>query len=97
MSISRQDVEAVARLAHLELSEDAAARMAETLGSILDYMAVLGEADVADVHAEAGASALLRDDEPHPGLSPEDALAQAPEAAGSLFKVPPMLAGSDRP
>jgi aspartyl-tRNA(Asn)/glutamyl-tRNA(Gln) amidotransferase subunit C len=98
MSISREDVERVARLAHLEPSEAEIDRMTATLGAILDYMVVLAEAP-ALAAADAGAEAALplRDDVPCPGLSPEEATAGAPGAAGPLFRVPPMLAGGDRP
>jgi aspartyl-tRNA(Asn)/glutamyl-tRNA(Gln) amidotransferase subunit C len=98
MSISREDVERVARLAHLDLGEEDAARMVETLGAILDYMAVLaGAPGEAPADPASGEAAPFRDDELRPGLAPGEAVAAAPQAAGTFFRVPPVLGGGDRP
>ena len=49
MSISIQDVEHVAKLARLELSEEEKAKFAEQLGAILKYAQKLNELDTENV------------------------------------------------
>lgn len=104
MSISRADVEHVARLAHLDPDPGTLERMTRELGAILDYMARLADAE-AEVKADEGASAAeataaagpeatpFREDRVHPGLPPGRATEAAPNAAGDLFRVPPAIGG----
>jgi len=106
MSISRADVEHVARLAHLDPDPGTLERMTRELGAILDYMARLADAE-AEVEAEAGEGASaaeatvaagpeatpLREDTMRPGLPPGRATEAAPNVAGDLFRVPPAIGG----
>jgi aspartyl-tRNA(Asn)/glutamyl-tRNA(Gln) amidotransferase subunit C len=92
MSISREDVLHVARLARLELREDEVARFQEQLSAILDAVGKVRELDLADVPPTSHPLALANvwaDDEPHVSLSLEEALANAPDRDGNLFRVPP--------
>jgi aspartyl-tRNA(Asn)/glutamyl-tRNA(Gln) amidotransferase subunit C len=92
--IEDRDVEQVARLARLALSDEERGRIREELSAILQYVDKLRQLDVEGVEPTSHAVPLLdvmRDDEVRPGLSPGDALANAPEAAGDLFRVPRII------
>jgi aspartyl-tRNA(Asn)/glutamyl-tRNA(Gln) amidotransferase subunit C len=92
MAITREDVLHVARLARLELREDEVERMQEQLSAILDAVGKVSELDLADVPPMSHPLAVVnvfREDEPQPSLSREDALANAPDAEGPFFGVPP--------
>ena len=92
--ISREEVEQVARLARLHLSEEELERMREQLDAILAYIDKLRELDVEGVEPTSHAVPLvnvMRDDERAPSLSQEAALANAPDRAGELFRVPRII------
>ena len=91
MAISREQVVHVARLARLELSEEEVERFAEQLSAILEAVGKVGELDLSDVEPTAHPLALSNvwaEDEPRPCLSVEEALANAPQRSGNLFRVP---------
>ena len=92
MSISRDQVLHVARLARLDLAEDEVERLTGELGAILDAVAEGAELDHADVPPTSHPLDLVNawaEDEPHASLPLEDVLRNAPAAEGSLFRVPP--------
>jgi aspartyl-tRNA(Asn)/glutamyl-tRNA(Gln) amidotransferase subunit C len=92
MSISREDVLHVARLARLELSEEEVARFQEQLSAILDAVGKVRELDLTGVPPTSHPLAVVNvwaDDEPHRSLAVEEALANAPDRDGGLFRVPP--------
>ena len=92
MTISRDEVLHVARLARLELSEEEVARFQEQLSAILDAVGKVRELDLADVPPTSHPLDLTnvsREDEPRESLSVEEALANAPDRQGDLFRVPP--------
>jgi aspartyl-tRNA(Asn)/glutamyl-tRNA(Gln) amidotransferase subunit C len=85
------DIEHVARLARLELTDEEKARLSAQLGMILEHAAKVGEVATAEVPPTAWAiprSSVLRPDEPRPSLPVEEVLANAPEVEGDRFKVP---------
>jgi aspartyl-tRNA(Asn)/glutamyl-tRNA(Gln) amidotransferase subunit C len=85
------DIEHVARLARLELTDEEAARLREQLGAILEHAAKVGEVAAEDVPPTAYAiprSNVFRPDELAPSLPIEEVLANAPEAEADRFKVP---------
>jgi aspartyl-tRNA(Asn)/glutamyl-tRNA(Gln) amidotransferase subunit C len=94
MPITRDEVRHIARLANLEFSDEEQERFTRQLSAILDHVAHLDRLDTAAVeptsHAGDDASPL-RDDVPAPTLSTDEALANAPESARGLFKVPRIL------
>ena len=93
-SLSRSDVEHVALLARLGLTEDEVDRLVGQLGHILDQYAVLAAVPTNDIALTAQTIELeniLREDVVTPSLPVEDALAGAPERAGDLFVVPAIL------
>lgn len=92
--IERKDVEHVARLARLALTEAEIERMREQLNGILAYIEKLNELDTAGVDPTSHAVPLvnvMRDDEPGPCLPREEALANAPDRAGEFFRVPRII------
>lgn len=92
--ISRKDVQHVARLARLELSEPELVRMQDELSHILAYIDKLRSVDTTGVEPTSHAVPLtnvMREDEPRPSLPRADMLANAPEAAGDFFRVPRII------
>jgi aspartyl-tRNA(Asn)/glutamyl-tRNA(Gln) amidotransferase subunit C len=92
MTISRDEVLHVARLARLELSEEEVARFQEQLGEILDAVGKVRELDLDDVPPTSHPLAVVNvmaEDEPHTPLSVDDALANAPDRDDNMFRVPP--------
>jgi aspartyl-tRNA(Asn)/glutamyl-tRNA(Gln) amidotransferase subunit C len=95
MAITREQVEHVARLAHLALTDEELDRFGEQLDAILEAVGKVSELDLADVEPTSHPLELanvLGEDEPRPSLPLEEVLANAPEAEGSSFKVPPSRA-----
>lgn len=85
------DIEHVARLARLELTEEEKARLRTQLAAILEHAAKVGEVATADVPPTAYAiprANVLRPDERTPSLAVEDVLANAPEREDDRFRVP---------
>jgi len=81
----------VAKLARLGLSEDEVERMAGELSGILGHVDRIAELDLDDVEPTSHVVELenvLRADVPHESLSPEVALAPAPDPAEGAFRVP---------
>ena len=94
MKISKQEVEHVARLARLELSQEEKDRYAEQLSNILTYIEKLNELDTTNVEPTAHVldiSNVMRDDVPRESLSQEQALANAPDKASGHYRVPKII------
>lgn len=88
------DVRYVARLARLELTEEEATLFQAQLGQILAYVDQLKQLDVTGIEPTAHAVPrvnVMRPDEPRPGLSQQEALANAPAQANGLFLVPKIV------
>lgn len=94
MTITRDEVFHVARLARLEISPAEADRLTEQIDRILDYVRQLEGLDVHDViptsHAVDMGTPFRRD-----GVLPfgdkEAILANAPDRAGDFFRVPRII------
>ena len=92
--ISRQDVEHVARLSRLALSDAELERMREQLSGILAYIDTLRALDTAGVEPTSHAVPMvnvMRDDENRPCLPQDEALANAPERSGEYARVPKII------
>jgi aspartyl-tRNA(Asn)/glutamyl-tRNA(Gln) amidotransferase subunit C len=92
--ITRADVEHVAHLARLALTEAEIEGLTTQLGSILEYAAQVSALDLADVAPTARPLPLVnvfRADDPRPGLDRDEVLAQAPSAENGRFRVPRIL------
>lgn len=91
MKISPKDVEHVALLGRLALSEEEKENYTRTLNDILGYMELLNRVDTSGVEPTAHVLPLqnvFREDEIKQPLPREEALANAPEAEDGCFKVP---------
>lgn len=92
--LTRETVLHIAELAKLELSERETELYAEQLSAILDYAERLNALDTASIPPTAQTiyqRNVLRDDEPGPSLSPDQALANAPQRDDNLFRVKQIL------
>ena len=93
-ALTRADVEHVAYLARLGLTEEELARLEGQLNHILDQYATLAELDTDSIPPTAQTIELeniLREDQVTPSLDADEILALAPERAGAYFVVPPIL------
>ena len=89
--IDRHQVLHVAKLARLRVSDDEVDRMAGELSKILEHVETMNELDLEGVQPTSHVVDLtnvLREDVPRPSLDRETALAQAPDAAETGFRVP---------
>jgi aspartyl-tRNA(Asn)/glutamyl-tRNA(Gln) amidotransferase subunit C len=92
--IGGADVDAVARLARLHLTDDESERLREQLSAILSYIDKLRALDTEQVEPTSHAVPLvnvMRDDAPEPCLPAEDMLANAPDRQGDFFRVPRII------
>jgi aspartyl-tRNA(Asn)/glutamyl-tRNA(Gln) amidotransferase subunit C len=98
---TREDVERIARLARLELTEQEKTLLTPQLSAFLAYAEQVQQVATAGVpptshplDSTAGLNVSWRDDTPQASLDRTEALSQAPEAdvARGLFKVPRVLA-----
>jgi aspartyl-tRNA(Asn)/glutamyl-tRNA(Gln) amidotransferase subunit C len=93
-SISRADVEHVAHLARLHLTDDEIDRMQSQLSNILDAIETLRDVDTSQVGPTASVIQLenvMREDAASPGLTRDAALANAPLRDDPFLRVPTVL------
>ncbi|HOE65293.1 MAG TPA: Asp-tRNA(Asn)/Glu-tRNA(Gln) amidotransferase subunit GatC [Candidatus Hydrogenedentes bacterium] len=93
-SITKSDVEYVARLAQLTLSEEAKDRLVGEMSEILSYMDQLNALDTTGIEPTMHVLEMVnvyRDDVVEPSLTREEALANAPKTDGEYFIVPRIL------
>jgi len=94
MPLTLEEVEHIANLARLKLTEEEKARYREQLSAILDYFAQLQSLDTSQIPPTSSVlppRSVLRQDEPRPGLTLEELLRNAPQVEGAQFRVPPVL------
>ena len=95
MQIDRSTVEKVARLAHIQLSEEEIEYYQVQLGSILGYMQQIQSAAVQlpeDWRADTSRSTCPeREDEAKPSSVIEKVLQSAPKVVGTAFQVPRII------
>ena len=87
--LQRSEIQAIAHLARLALTDDELDRFAVDLTSILDHMAALAEVDTDGVEPMTHAVPItlrLRADVPRPSLPAEVALADAPAVRDGCFE-----------
>jgi aspartyl-tRNA(Asn)/glutamyl-tRNA(Gln) amidotransferase subunit C len=90
----KMDIEKVARLARLELSEEEKHTFGSQLEQILAYMEQLNRIDTTGVEPTSHAIPIqnaFRDDETRPSLPREDVLGIAPEEEDGHLKVPRII------
>ena len=92
------DVRQIAKLAHLEITDEEVALYTPQMAEIVAYVEQLNELDTENVEISVGgltpegaATDAAGADEPHRSLGQEAALAQAPAAVEGHFQVPKVL------
>lgn len=96
MPLSLAEVEHVAELARLNLSEEEKTLFREQLSAILDYAGVIQQVDTSAIPPTATVLPLrnvMRDDVARMSMAQEDALANAADARGGFFAVRQILQG----
>lgn len=94
MSITKKDVEHVAMLARIELTEEEKERFTKDFNDILGFVNKLNELDTENVPPTAHVLDLqnvFREDVVAPSLEREKALKNAPEQKDGLFSVPKII------
>ncbi len=94
MSISREEVEHVAYLARLGLTEEEIKRLQGQLSDILGHVAMINQLNTEAIPPTAQVIPLqnvMRSDVPAPCYPPEAILANAPREEDHYFKIPPVL------
>jgi aspartyl-tRNA(Asn)/glutamyl-tRNA(Gln) amidotransferase subunit C len=94
MAFTRQDIEKVALLSRLQLSDDEVATMSDQLAQIVAYVDLLGQVDTEGVEPMAHAIErhnVFREDLPTPSLPRAEALANAPHHDAAGYLVPAVL------
>lgn len=99
MPLSLAEVEHVAELARLRLTDEEKALFREQLSAILDHVAVLQAADTSAIPPTATVLPLrnvMREDDARASLPQEDVLVNAPEARDGFFAVRAILQPGNR-
>lgn len=93
-NISHKEVEHVAQLARLDLTEPEKTLFGEQLSQILTFVEQLQDVSTEGIPPTASVAdqeSVLREDIPREGLSQEQALSNAPESSDGFFVVPRIL------
>jgi len=94
MRLGHEEVEHIAELAKLGLTEEEVERFSQQLSAILEYAQRLQELDTDAIPPTAQVITLqnvMRPDEVRPSFPREDILANAPAAEKGCFKVHAVL------
>jgi len=94
VTLSIAEVEHIANLARMDLTDDEKARFSQQLSAILDYILELQALDTRDIPPTSRVlpgRSVLRADEPRPGLDLKALLSNAPQVEDDQFRVPPVL------
>jgi aspartyl-tRNA(Asn)/glutamyl-tRNA(Gln) amidotransferase subunit C len=94
MPLTLSQVDHIANLARLALSDEEKALFAQQLSAILEYVARLQELDTSEVQPTTSVSmhsGVLRSDQPKPGLPAQVLLQTAPEVENDQFRIPPVF------
>ncbi len=88
------EIEQVALLARLELTEDEKKLFSVQVGSIIEYINKLNELDTSDVKPTAHVlpmKNIFREDRMRQSLPRKDALKNAPERSNGFYRVPKII------
>ena len=94
MSVTIKDVEHIAKLAKLEVSESEKEKFTHQMNEILDHMETLNKLDTSNVEPLSQVIELhnvFREDEVKPSTPTEIALQNAPDKTEKHFKVPKVI------
>ena len=96
MSLSKKEVEHVANLARLALTEEEINTYTEQLNTILGFFGKLNELNTSHIRPTSHAQDIynvFREDEARDSIPRETALKNAPDEEDGQFKVPPAIEG----
>lgn len=96
MKLTREEVEHIARLARLVLTDEEIDRYQEQLSAILEYAARLQDLDTSGIPPTASVlppRSVLRKDVAGETFTHENLFRNAPSIEDNQFKVPPVLGG----
>lgn len=91
MALTRQDIESVAYLSRLELSDEEKDKLTGHINRLLDNFQKLQELDTENVEPTSHVipvSNVFRKDESRPSLPPEEVVSNGPQVAENCFVVP---------
>ncbi len=94
MSVTIKDVEHVANLARLELTDEEKAQFTEQMNAILKYAEKLNELDTSGVAPTShvlDVKNVMREDEKRPSWPIEKVMKNAPDEEDGQFRVPAVL------
>jgi aspartyl-tRNA(Asn)/glutamyl-tRNA(Gln) amidotransferase subunit C len=94
MKITKEEIEHIAVLARLSLSEKEKQVFGSQLSSILDYMEKLNELDTKDIEPTShvlSLSNVMRNDTLRPSIPKDDALTNAPNHTENFYRVPKII------
>ena len=94
MALSLEEIDHIASLARLELTAEEKEHFREQLSAILEHAARLQALDTTNIPPTSSVlppHTTLRADEPSQGLTPQQALSNAPDTRNGQFRVPPVL------
>ncbi|MBT9149510.1 MAG: Asp-tRNA(Asn)/Glu-tRNA(Gln) amidotransferase subunit GatC [Dehalococcoidia bacterium] len=94
MKLGREEIEHIARLARLGLSEAETERFQSQLSDIMENFDILQEVDTTDILPTAHVIEMenvIRDDKVAPSLPQDEILANAPRQEGGYFRVRAVL------
>ena len=94
MSITSKDIDKIAALAKLELSDEEREKFAAQLGDIISYVEKLSEIDTSDVQPLAHINDLMnvsREDKSRPSMDKNDVFKNSPSHTDDYFLVPKVL------
>lgn len=92
--IDQKTIQHIAKLARLKVSPEDATEYGDQLTKVLNYFQQISKINTEGVEPLVTPSEIdffTREDEPKISLSTEEMLANAPDKAGNLFKVPPVV------
>lgn len=96
MAITQKQVEHVAALARLKLTDEEKKQFTEQLNKILQFAEKLNELDTENVPPTSHVLPIqnvMREDKVRPSLDREKALLNAPDQRDGMFKVPAVFEG----
>ena len=102
MPITESDIQKIAALAHLEITNEELRTLAPQVAAIVAYVEQLNELDTSAVEPAIGGltpegerTEAVREDATRPSLGQALALEQAPEPSHGHFRVPKVIASSE--
>ena len=94
MPLTTIEVEYIAELARLEISDNEKVHFQSQLSKIIEYASRLQQVNTSGIPATARISqstTILQADDPLPGLDLDELLRNAPDTENHQFRVPPVL------